>query len=114
MENYRDTRKSERQARPIQDIIIGLQALKVGELHDHMHWEDGRLVEDVPPRQVRLGHIVGQIIQNMSFKPHPPTPETAIDTVLYRARNMEEAGELPEFVTAWDVYNHFLEYHEGE
>lgn len=52
MENFRDVGKSGRRARQVQTVIVGLQALKVGELHDHMHWQDGQLVEDIPAAPV--------------------------------------------------------------
>lgn len=58
MEQYRDTKKTQRQASPIQDLIRSMMrhdhremehdGVGVGELHDHMHYENGRLVEDTP------------------------------------------------------------------
>lgn len=52
MEHQRDVGKSDRQAQQVQRVVRGLQDLRPGELHDHMHWEEGVLVEDTPPERV--------------------------------------------------------------
>lgn len=63
MEQFRDTTKSAKQAKPIQDVIAGFSwdDVALNFRHDHMHMEDGVLVEDIPPEPSVDGADLGGI-----------------------------------------------------
>lgn len=89
MEQFRDTSKSAKQAKPVQDVIAGLNQVPYVPIHDHMHWENGVLVDDPYPddgeEQMRLAKEANRILANykggfdVTGEYHYPEPVPSVD-----------------------------------
>lgn len=58
--------------------------------------------------------VTQAILLEMANLAYPQTPESAEDFVWNRANEMEQVNELPYGVSAWDVYDDFQRYWNGE
>jgi len=64
--------------------------------------------------QAQVRSITNGLLSELANLTYPPTPEVKEDYVWDRANEMQDKGELPEFITAWDVYDDYQRQYEGE
>lgn len=91
------------------------QQAYAGIMHDHMHWKNGKLVEDTPyvEQRTSTAQSIAERIMQQIVGESPYKPDMEFE-VYHRTQELEAQNALPDGVTGEEIFNTYLRIFCGE